>query len=143
MKKLVTTILFAAIVLAASSATASGDEMSLSKTGSASGGWSEERGYYTNVANADSFSIFASSEPKDHKATRLNKEVGSNLHSNLIAETWWSGVYHYSRARFENVWPLSGYIGDTGRVWDYDYTKAETGYVDALYAQARTYWGNE
>ncbi|WP_157277923.1 hypothetical protein [Paenibacillus taiwanensis] len=85
----------------------------------------------------------ASSEPEDHKATRINKEIGSIHQSKLIGETWWSGMLHYTRARCEYVWPLSGNIGDTERVWGNNYTKAETEYVNADYAQARTYWGNE
>ncbi|MBD8498467.1 hypothetical protein [Paenibacillus arenosi] len=139
MKKLATAALLSAVVLVASSVTVFGNDIRLSQNG-ASGGWSEDRGYFTNPSNA--ISVQASSEPDSHTASRKTRERGSVLETNLTGETKWAGVYHYTRARFENMWPMSGYVGDTDRVWGTDATTASTGYWNADLTIAKTYWGN-
>lgn len=142
MKKFVSTVLVSAAVLIVSSVTAFGNEETLSKAGSLSGGWSEERGYYINASS--NFAALSSSEPDDHKATKKYRQAGgSNVETKLIGETWWKGMRHYTRARFEYIWPLSGYLGDTDRVWGSDKTTAETDYLIADLTTAHTYWGNE
>ncbi|MFD2671773.1 hypothetical protein ACFSUC_09155 [Marinicrinis sediminis] len=141
MRRTVFAMFLSMVIFGIVSASVMGGEGKITGSSGISGGWSEEMGYYTNES-VDGIVTMASNSPDNHKATKKYREAGSNLETNLIGETWWSDEYHYTRARFEYVWPLSGNFADTGRIWGWDYTRAETEYVIADFSVAHTYWGN-
>lgn len=106
----------------------------------AEGGWIEGQGYWTaSDSKSMTVGVLASSSPESHWAGFQWDERTSYIAERCIAHTRWSGVYHYSRARYEGWF---GVEGDSGRVWGMDATDAYSGWVDPAFATACTYWGN-
>ncbi|WP_154665804.1 hypothetical protein [Paenibacillus pinihumi] len=107
-----------------------------------SGGWSENEGYFVNYApNLKSNSVVSSSNSTPvHYGRTESRERGSVLERRVIADTKWLGVYHYSRARFENIFTGTPYA-DSGRVYGTSYTTAYSDWRDSTGEIAKTYYG--
>ena len=105
------------------------------------GGWSEEEGYFTNdTSNITGEFATRASKPK-HKGYKQNKGiVGSQTYERVIGETTWTGVRHYSRARYED-WITKKPSADSKRVYGTSYTKATSGWHPGDFATAKTYYG--
>ncbi|AQU77198.1 hypothetical protein [Priestia megaterium] len=110
----------------------------------AEGGWTEGEGSWvsTDSQQASTFAIAAatttSSTPEKHYATFNYQDKGTYVAKRVVAHTTWKGVYHYSRARFEGAFGVSG---DSGRVYDTGSTVAYSKYIDPVATVAKTYWG--
>lgn len=141
MKKSISGLLVCLAIASVGTSAFASENQGLSRN---SGGWTEGIGYYTNSNNTSlqskSLAALSSTSPESHTATK--SYTGSSvLLTRLTAETYWSGEYHYTRARFEYL-VGSSVIGDTDRVWGNDHTIAQTSYVDATGTTAKSYWGN-
>ncbi len=115
-------------------------------TGGVSGGWSEDTGYFvinnTNKTNTFAVASASSSQPDSHKATVDSRSAGTGVSERRItAKTVWTGKYHYTRARFEEIIG-SGTVGDTDRVWGNDTTTAITPWCGTDLMVAKSYWGS-
>ncbi len=109
----------------------------------AEGGWTEGEGNWvgsSSTTNPNLISPMSSTTPDKHWATYDYKDENTYLAKRVVAHTNWTGMYHYSRARFESS--IFGIEGDSGRVWGMDKTVAYSGYVDPSFTVAHTYWGN-
>lgn len=104
------------------------------------GGWSEEQGYFINdtLSSVSEFAALASTAT--HKASFSYKKPGSQTYERVTGETTWSGVYHYSRARYE-TWLTGKAEADSGRVFGTGYSKATSGWHPGDFARAKTYYG--
>lgn len=132
-RKLVASVCLACSVFITASTVANADVV---------GGWSEEQGYFTNgVSNlSGDFTTYAS-KPK-HKAYKKSRLISSQPSERVIGETTWTGVYHYSRARYE-AWITKKPEADSGRVYGTNYTKATSGWHPGDLATAKTYYGKD
>lgn len=105
------------------------------------GGWSEEDGNFSGF-KANGFSAYST---PTHTGTVEAKEEGAGvLWERVVGKTSWSGVYHYSRARFEGR--ITGNItADSGRVWGTSETAAYSGWIDRFLTDwtGKTYYGNQ
>ncbi|MGG4386180.1 hypothetical protein ABEX08_29690 [Priestia megaterium] len=109
----------------------------------AEGGWTEGKGSWIStdsqqVSTFGTVTATATSSPQKHYATFNYKDAGTYVAKRVVAHTTWTGVYHYSRARFEGVFGVSG---DSGRVYGTGSTAAYSKYIDPVGAVAKTYWG--
>ncbi|MFE5473172.1 hypothetical protein [Bacillus safensis] len=96
-------------------------------------GWDEDIGVVQQ-----GFATLAASKPQSHKGYReLNDRM--NRHR-AVGITKWKGKKHYTTARYEKRWPLSGVITSSGRVWGTGKTIAKSGWCQG--GKAKTYWGN-
>ncbi|MCY6957269.1 hypothetical protein [Clostridium brassicae] len=111
------------------------------------GGWSESRGYYSNVGTRSSRSVRSvrSSSPKSHTGKRLMKWMDNSGTAGFASygETIWPNTKHYTTARMENS---HGAVRTTsGRKWGVGYTEATSPYYVPRWLEnieARTYWGH-
>ena len=105
------------------------------------GGWDENEGYYTN-----SFQLRAQSSPI-HTGKAEETVINGTSAKRAVGQTTWTGVYHYTRARMEDI-VLGinfGVLTDSGRVWGTSNTSATSPWWlfngDTM-GSARTYYGN-
>lgn len=135
----VTTLAFAATLFSATAMSSSAAE----------GGWTEGEGNWSSNTYSSKFGPSLSEQypggggstsPESHYATFNYKNYSSYQAKQVVAHTSWSGVYHYSRARFESS--LFGVSGDSGRKWGTGSTVAYSSFVDPAGSIAKTYWGN-
>ncbi|WP_019422709.1 hypothetical protein [Paenibacillus sp. OSY-SE] len=106
-------------------------------SGTAGGGWIEGKGYF-NTPNAGFSTLNEKTYPEKHKGDAEFDDREYGQVKRAVAETWWKGVYHYSRAKLVWIWDRE----DSGRKWDDDYTYAATDWGNTSWI-AYTYWGNE
>lgn len=102
----------------------------------ATGGWSESKGYYTNITKGSS--------PESHTGKRESEvyNSGGDVRMRAFGATVWKNTYHYTRARMEKT---NGTVkSDSGRQYGTGGTTATSpwaypGIFENL--EARTYWG--
>ncbi|PTX48305.1 hypothetical protein C8P63_14614 [Melghirimyces profundicolus] len=100
-----------------------------SESSGVTGGWTEGEGYW----NANEVSTLAA----EHHGWVEAHPYDADL-ERAVGETYWDGVYHYTRARMETIGGTPE--TDSGRQWDWDYTYAASPYAAYTYV-ARTYYG--
>lgn len=105
------------------------------------GGWDENEGYYVNTP-------LARASSPTHTGKSETSTIGGTSVKRAIGQTSWSGVYHYTRARMEDI-VLGinfGVLTDSGRIWGTSNTKATSPWWyfngDTL-GTARTYYGKD
>lgn len=109
------------------------------------GGWSEEEGYFTNDRSSmmGEFATHVFKSDPIHKGYKQNRQVvGSQPYERVVGETTWTGVYHYTRARYEK-WVTNRPEADSGQVFGSNRTKAISGWHPGDFATAKTYYGKE
>ncbi|MGE7022099.1 hypothetical protein [Solibacillus cecembensis] len=108
----------------AASTDTSFDKVTDEEIGTVYGGWSEDTGYFTNSSLLER-SISLLSTP-NHSAERQWNEGTTLPYERIVATTTWDGVYHYSRARYENL--FGNVEADSKRVYGTGKTKATSGW---------------
>ncbi|WP_156922216.1 hypothetical protein [Cohnella thermotolerans] len=104
------------------------------------GGWSEIDGYFT-VGSSNHFAALSSDEPDSHTGTVESRERGNVIEERVVGETYWDGIYHYTRARFENIFTGSA-KADSGRIYGWDHTIAYSSWLgDPIEFVGKTYYG--
>lgn len=106
--------------------------ISLAEENNASGGWTEENGYWSNVVNSE-FETYSS--PDNH----VGWKESNGKEYRAVGETDWKGKRHYTRAQMINR--ITGYVyADSDRVWGTDRTVAKSPWTDNW--RAITFWGS-
>jgi len=83
-----------------------------------------------------------------HTGAREEKVISGTTNARAHGWTAWSGVYHYTRARMEDIFLgiNLGVLTDSGRIWGYNSTEAISSWwaiSEATPGSARTYCGQE
>lgn len=113
------------------------------------GGWSEQEGAFVNqeAGLRAGLSVAAAATPR-HTGKSETATINGTTHKRSHGWTTWTGVYHYTTAQLEHVFPASGVITTSGRKWGTSGTEAVTKYVAFSpssasdgYGIARTYYG--
>lgn len=106
------------------------------------GGWIENEGNY-----ASDFDNFSRASNPVHTGSAENSTINGTSVKRAKGSTKWTGVYHYTRARVEDVtFGINfGVLTDSGRVWGTSSTSATSPWWyfngDTL-GTAYTYYGN-
>ena len=75
---------------------------------------------------------FHNEAPESHRAYLLENPRG------VWAETYWYNAWHYTRCQIKDS---STIYADTGRVWDFSYTR--TGAIYSNYGTRYSYYGHD
>ncbi|MBE6483528.1 MAG: hypothetical protein E7Z96_01910 [Actinomycetaceae bacterium] len=120
--------------------------------GTVVGGWSEDGGYYTVSAAADSGDEIMPVTGKPgvvrHTGRSERTTIRGTTHKRSHGWTTWRNVYHYTTATLEHQPPYGGVITSSGRQWGWHGTEAKTKWTpfnphlpSGGIGQARTYYG--